>query len=87
MQDLRGIGQGGQDVLSSQLRILRHNLLNRQAIRQAPDDHPHRDAGARDAGLSVVNLGIGDDPLLPRMRFMATVYLRDQTRPYREMTL
>ncbi len=66
MQDFRGIGQGGQDILSSQLRIFRHNLLNRQAIRQAPDDHPHWDAGARDAGLSVMNLGISNDPLLAK---------------------
>jgi hypothetical protein len=45
VQDFRGIGQRAEDVLRAQLRILRHDLVYRQAVRQTPNDHPYWNAG------------------------------------------
>ena len=70
MQAFRGISHGTQDVLRYQLRILRYDLLNRQAIRQTTGDHSYRNAGTCNARLSMVNFGIGDDPLRPGIRFL-----------------
>ena len=75
MEDFRGIGQSGEDIRRCELWILRHDLLRREAIRQASHDHPHRNARTSNAGFPVVDLRIYAHSLLPRGTFHASSLL------------
>lgn len=65
MQNFRSIGQGGKDVRWRELRILRHDLVGSQAIRQTSHDHSYRNARTSNARLSMMDIRSCAHSLLP----------------------
>lgn len=66
LRQLRGIGKSCANIIIGQLRICYPNLRRGHPIRQTAHDHCHRDAGALDTRITVVQIRRYDNPILPR---------------------
>src|SRR5665647_751431 len=65
MQHLGGICQCRSYVVSGQLGILLNDFLSRHAICKAANDDGYRHPSPFDARITVMNIGVNNDMLLP----------------------
>jgi len=66
-----GIGDGGEDILPGQVRILVKNNLDRDAVGQGAQHMFQSDAGALYAGLSDHDRGIARDAGMFHVRILS----------------